>query len=87
MVVNEADAATMGRMFAHIRARVDAGERTYIVCPRIDADDEEIAQSISVIFLFNVIAALIFPTLGGLLGLSNEALAYLPARRSTTLPP
>ena len=36
-----ADAATMGRMFAHIRARVDAGERAYIVCPRIDADDEE----------------------------------------------
>ena len=41
VVVNEADAATMGRMFAHIRARVDAGERAYIVCPRIDADDAE----------------------------------------------
>lgn len=41
VVVNEADAATMRRMFAHIRARVDAGERAYIVCPRIDADDEE----------------------------------------------
>lgn len=41
VVVNEADAATMGRMFAHIRARVGAGERAYIVCPRIDADDEE----------------------------------------------
>lgn len=41
VVVNEADAATMGRVFAHIRARVDAGERAYIVCPRIDADDEE----------------------------------------------
>ena len=41
VVVNEADAATMGRMFTHIRARVDAGERAYIVCPRIDADDEE----------------------------------------------
>lgn len=40
VAVNEADAATMGRMFAHIRARVDAGERAYIVCPRIDADDE-----------------------------------------------
>lgn len=40
VVVNEADAATMCRMFAHIRARVDAGERAYIVCPRIDADDE-----------------------------------------------
>ena len=40
--------------------------------PVIGADDEEIAQAISVIFLFNVIAALIFPTLGGALGLSNE---------------
>ena len=38
----------------------------------IDANDEEIAQSISVIFLFNVIAAIIFPTLGSMLGLSNN---------------
>ena len=37
----------------------------------IEADDEEIAQSISVIFLFNVLAALIFPTLGGVIGLSD----------------
>ncbi|WP_334160328.1 YeiH family protein [Muricomes intestini] len=37
-----------------------------------EATDEEVAQSISVIFLFNVIAALIFPALGGLLHLSNE---------------
>lgn len=34
----------------------------------IDADDEEIAQAISVIFFFNVIAALVFPPLGHLLG-------------------
>ena len=38
----------------------------------IDADDEEIAQAISVIFLFNIIAALIFPSLGAMLGMSNE---------------
>ncbi|KAA8816975.1 ATP-dependent DNA helicase RecG [Bifidobacterium rousetti] len=38
IVVDEADGATMGRMFAHIRARIDAGERAYIVCARIDAD-------------------------------------------------
>lgn len=37
----------------------------------IGADDEEIAQSISVVFLFNVIAALIFPSIGGMLGLSD----------------
>ena len=40
--------------------------------PVIGADDEEIAQSISVIFLFNVAAALLFPTLGGLLGLGTR---------------
>lgn len=40
VVVNEADANTMGRMFAHIRARIDAGERAYIVCPRIDMDED-----------------------------------------------
>ena len=38
----------------------------------VGADDEEIAQSISVIFLFNIAAALIFPTLGGFLGLSDQ---------------
>ena len=38
----------------------------------IGADDEEIAQAISVIFLFNVIAALTFPTLGGMLGMTDH---------------
>ncbi|NEG55054.1 ATP-dependent DNA helicase RecG [Bifidobacterium platyrrhinorum] len=41
VVVNEADGRTMGRMFAHIRARIDAGERAYIVCARIDADEDD----------------------------------------------
>lgn len=47
VVVNEADAPTMVRMFQHIRARVDAGERAYIVCPRIDEDDTDTAESAS----------------------------------------
>ncbi|RSX53507.1 ATP-dependent DNA helicase RecG [Bifidobacterium goeldii] len=38
-IVPEADSRTMGSMFAHIRKRIDAGERAYVVCPRIDADD------------------------------------------------
>ena len=37
----------------------------------IDADDEEVAQSISVIFFFNVIAAIFFPMLGAALGFST----------------
>ena len=48
------------------------GSAIAATAPVIDADDEEIAQSISVIFLFNVIAAIIFPALGTILGLSNE---------------
>ncbi len=36
VVVNEADGGTMAHMFSHIRARIDAGERAYIVCARID---------------------------------------------------
>ena len=42
----------------------------------IDADDEQVAQSISVIFFYNVIAAILFPILGNLIGfdtLSGEA--------------
>lgn len=48
------------------------GSAIAATAPVIHADDEEIAQSISVIFLFNVIAALVFPALGSLLGLGNE---------------
>lgn len=40
IVIHESDAATMRRMFSHIRARVDAGERAYVVCPRIDANTD-----------------------------------------------
>ncbi|RIY18384.1 ATP-dependent DNA helicase RecG [Bifidobacteriaceae bacterium WP012] len=40
-VVQEADAATMARMFAHIRSRIDAGERAYVVCAHIEDDDLE----------------------------------------------
>lgn len=44
-VIPEADGRTMGSMFAHIRARIDAGERAYVVCPRIDADDDAASGS------------------------------------------
>lgn len=40
-VVQEADAATMARMFAHIRSRIYAGERAYVVCAHIEDDDLE----------------------------------------------
>ena len=55
-----------------VGSSICGGSAIAATAPVIEADDEEIAQSISVIFLFNVAAALLFPTLGGLLGLGNE---------------
>lgn len=39
-IVQEHDSRTMAAMFSHIRKRIDAGERAYIVCPHIE--DEEL---------------------------------------------
>lgn len=58
-----------------VGSSICGGSAIAATAPVIDADDEEIAQSISVIFLFNIIAALVFPTLGMALGLSNEGFA------------
>lgn len=55
-----------------VGSSICGGSAIAATAPVIGADDEEIAQSISVIFLFNILAALFFPTLGGLLGMSNE---------------
>ena len=49
------------------------GSAIAAISPIIEADDMDIAYSISTIFLFNVIAVLIFPPLGHLLGLSDKA--------------
>lgn len=55
-----------------VGSSICGGSAIAATAPVINANDEEVAQSISVIFLFNVIAALIFPTLGTMIGLSNE---------------
>lgn len=55
-----------------VGSSICGGSAIAATAPVIDADDREIAQAISVIFLFNVIAALVFPTFGGMLGLTNE---------------
>ena len=39
----------------------------------IEADDDEVAQAISVIFFFNVLAAILFPVLGNALGFSTTS--------------
>lgn len=55
-----------------VGSSICGGSAIAAAAPVIGAGDEEIAQSISVIFLFNVAAALTFPTLGRFLGLSNS---------------
>lgn len=39
-VVPEDDGKLMSDMFWHVRARIDAGERAYVVCPRIDVPED-----------------------------------------------
>lgn len=54
-----------------VGSSICGGSAVAATAPVIDADDEEVAQAISVIFLFNVIAAIVFPHLGTLLGFSQ----------------
>jgi len=54
-----------------VGSSICGGSAVAATAPVIDADDEEVAQAISVIFFFNVLAALIFPTLGKLIGFNT----------------
>lgn len=58
-----------------VGSSICGGSAIAATAPVIDASDAEVAQSISVIFLFNVIAAVIFPSLGSLLGLTDNGFA------------
>lgn len=51
------------------------GSAVAATAPVIDAKEEEVAQAISVIFLFNVIAALVFPSFGRAIGFGSEGFA------------
>ncbi len=55
-----------------VGSSICGGSAIAATAPVIDADDGEIAQAISVIFLFNILAALLFPAFGEALGLSND---------------
>lgn len=56
-----------------VGSSICGGSAIAATAPVIDADDEEIAQAISVIFLFNVAAALLFPAFGAALGFSQTS--------------
>ena len=55
-----------------VGSSICGGSAIAATAPVIDADDEEVAQAISVIFFFNVLAALIFPTFGKLVGFATS---------------
>lgn len=58
-----------------VGSSICGGSAIAATAPVINAKDEEVAKAISVIFLFNIMAALFFPTLGQVLGLTNHGFA------------
>lgn len=54
-----------------VGSSICGGSAIAATAPVIDADDEEVAQAISVIFFYNVLAAILFPTFGKILGFST----------------
>lgn len=58
-----------------VGSSICGGSAIAATAPVIKAKEEDVAQAISVIFLFNILAALLFPTLGHALGLSNDGFA------------
>jgi uncharacterized integral membrane protein (TIGR00698 family) len=55
-----------------VGSSICGGSAIAATAPVIDANDEEVAQSNSVIFFFNVIAAILFPVLGNMLGFDHS---------------
>jgi len=86
LMVFTLSAAFLTALFAGKLLKLDGNTKTLIgvgsaICggsaiaataPVIHANDEEIARSISTIFLFNVIAAFLFPALGHLFGMTDH---------------
>lgn len=56
-----------------VGSSICGGSAIAATSPVIGADDKTVAQAISVIFFFNVLAALIFPTLGSLIGFDTTS--------------
>ena len=56
-----------------VGSSICGGSAIAATAPVIDADDTEVAQAISVIFFFNVIAAVLFPVLGHVLGFDTTS--------------
>ena len=56
-----------------VGSSICGGSAIAATAPVIDADDEEVAQAISIIFFFNVLAAVIFPAFGSAIGFDTTS--------------
>lgn len=56
-----------------VGSSICGGSAIAATAPVIDADDSEVAQAISVIFFFNVLAAVLFPAFGSLIGFDTTS--------------
>lgn len=56
-----------------VGSSICGGSAIAATAPVIEADDAQVAQAMSVIFSFNVLAALLFPALGNAIGLSAQS--------------
>ena len=56
-----------------VGSSICGGSAIAATAPVIDADDDEVAQAISVIFFFNVLAALFFPMFGQAIGFDTTS--------------
>lgn len=56
-----------------VGSSICGGSAIAATAPVIDAEDEEVAQAISVIFFFNVLAAVLFPAFGTWLGFDTTS--------------
>ena len=56
-----------------VGSAICGGSAIAATAPILRADDDQVAQSISVIFLYNLLAAVIFPVLGGWLGFDTTS--------------
>lgn len=54
-----------------VGSSICGGSAIAATAPVIDADDDQVAQAISVIFFFNVLAAILFPILGKMIGFAT----------------
>ena len=56
-----------------VGSSICGGSAVAATAPVIDADDDEVAQAISVIFFFNVLAAILFPMFGKAIGFDTTS--------------